>query len=51
MNLANYVEDLITQKNDFQVAMVMQIAVDVDKMGMWFGFMRVHVVESRIKRR
>ncbi len=33
--LENYAEDLITQKNDFQVAIVMQIAVDVDKMGKW----------------
>lgn len=32
--LENYAEQLITQKNDFQVAMVMQIAVGVDKIGM-----------------
>ncbi len=33
--MAKYAKDLITQKNDFQVAMVMQIAVSVDKIGMW----------------
>ncbi len=32
--LAKYAEDLITQKNDFQVAMVKQIAVGVDRIGM-----------------
>ncbi len=37
--LESYTEELITQKNGFQVAMVMQIAVDVDTMGMWFAFL------------
>ncbi len=36
--LANYAEQLVTQKNDFQVAMVMQIARDVDMMSMWVPF-------------
>ncbi len=36
--LAKYAEQLVTQKNDFQVAMVMQIARDVDMMGMWLPF-------------
>ncbi len=31
--LANYTEQLITQKNEFQVAIVMQIAIGVDKIG------------------
>ncbi len=33
--LANYTESLITQKNNFQMAMVLQIARDVDMMGTW----------------
>ncbi len=36
--LENYTKDLITQKNDLQVAMVMQIAVGVDKIGMRHTF-------------
>lgn len=32
--LENYTENLITQKNNFQMAMVLQIARDVDMMGM-----------------
>ncbi len=34
MKLEKYVEDLITLKNEFQIAMVMQIAVDAGKIGM-----------------
>lgn len=29
--LQNYASDLTTQKNEFQVAMLLQIAIDVDK--------------------
>ncbi len=34
IKLEKYAEDLITLKNDFQIAMVMQIAVDAGKIGM-----------------
>ncbi len=47
--LANYAEQLDTQKNGFQVAMVMQIARDVDMMSMWYFFLRVRFVECRIE--
>ncbi len=42
--LANYTEQLITQKNEFQVAMVMQIAVGVSKIGVWLPFNDVFIM-------
>ncbi len=38
MKLQKYAEDLIKQKSDFQVAMVMQIARDVDMTGVWLPY-------------
>ncbi len=42
--LANYTEQLITQKNEFQIAIVMQIAVGVDKIGEWCSNSNIFVL-------
>ncbi len=47
MKLEKYVEDLITLKNEFQIAMVMQIAVDAGKIGMCSLFRRAHLLIFR----